>query len=310
MSKRLRNFDSIFGVQEPDEKITMLDIQDLKPYPNQPFKMYTDTRLTELAEDIKLNGILSPIIVRKIEDDNEHTYYEILAGHNRTAAAKLAKLDKIPAIIKDVDDDEAKLLLVNSNLNQRQELLPSEKAFAYLMQLESMKRQAGRPIKENLSQVETQINNPSQVGTQKRSDQVLAEQEGASRNQIQRYIRLTKLIPALIDKVDNGAIAFIVGVHLSYLNPDEQILLDKYITEHKKKISLNQAEELKRYSQEIGELNKETLDDVFQPLKPAPSVSQVSTKRFAELIPIECKSKREIEQYLLDALTFYAKYNS
>ena len=143
--------------------IQKLDICNLRPFKDHPFKPYSPIKLRELADDIAVNGVISPIIVRAQVD-----HYEILAGHNRVEASKMAGLTQIPAIVKNVDDETACLIMANTNINQREELLPSEKAFAYKMRAEAMKKTVGRPSKENVSQ----------VGTQKRSDQVLAEQTG------------------------------------------------------------------------------------------------------------------------------------
>lgn len=186
--------------------IVQLPLVSLAAYPKQPFRPYSEEKLERLVADIAVNGVLSPIIVRP-----KGSMYEVLAGHNRWNASRKAGLTTIPAIIQDVDDDTAVLIMVNTNLNQRDELSHSEKAGAYKAQLEAMKRKAGRPQ-----------NNPSQIGTQKRSDQEMAEQVGESRNQIQRYIRLTYLVPELLSMVDSGELAMTPGVDLSYLAPEEQ----------------------------------------------------------------------------------------
>jgi len=158
------------------DAVTQIQLDMLVPFEGQPFKPYSQEKLMELVEDIKINGILSPVIVRIINDGK----YQILAGHNRTNAGRLAGLTTVPCIIKQCDDNEAMLIVVNTNLNQRQELLPSEKAFAYKMQLEAMKRQAGRP-KDNSRQV---------VGNLETAD-IIGQNSNESGRQIQRYIRLT-----------------------------------------------------------------------------------------------------------------------
>ena len=165
--------------------------------------------------------------------------YELIAGHRRHHASELAGKETMPVIVRDLDDDAATIIMVDSNL-QREELLPSERAFAYKMKLDAMKRQAGRPSRENVSQ----------VGTQKRSDQIMAEQVGESRNQIQRFIRLTELIPTLLDMVDERKIAFNPAVELSYLKKEEQTLLLEAMDSEQATPSLSQAQRLKKFSQQ------------------------------------------------------------
>ena len=237
----------LFGTSDIKNDIKKIDINLLVPFENQPIRPYSDDKLLELAEDIKINGILSPVIVKPVSDGK----YQILAGHNRTSAAKLADMTEIPCIVKDVDDDTAKLIVVNTNLNQRQELLHSEKAFAYKMQLEAMKRQAGRPK-----------DNSCQVGTNLRSDDILAENSNDSARQIQRYIRLTYLIKPMLDMVDTSKMPFMVGVNLSFLSENNQDILYDLINDNKMKINLSQSEELKRLNN-LGDFTLEMLDDFF-----------------------------------------------
>jgi ParB family chromosome partitioning protein len=180
-------------------------------------------------------GVLVPAIARPDPDGG----YELIAGHRRHHASELAGKETMPVIIRDLDDDAATIIMVDSNL-QREELLPSERAFAYKMKLDAMKRQAGRPSRENVSQ----------VGTQKRSDQIMAEQVGESRNQIQRFIRLTELIPTLLDRVDERKIAFNPAVELSYLKKEEQTLLLEAMDSEQATPSLSQAQRLKKFSQQ------------------------------------------------------------
>ena len=240
----------LFGTADIKNDIKKIDINLLVPFENQPFRPYSSDKLRELAEDIKINGILSPVIVKPVEDGK----YQILAGHNRTSAAKLTGMTEIPCIVKNVDDDTAKLIVVNTNLNQRQELLHSEKAFAYKMQLEAMKRQAGRP-KENSDQL-----GPNLKGVF--STEILAEKSDESQTQIKRYIRLTYLIKPMLDMIDNNKMPFMVGVNLSFLSEGNQDILYDLITDNKMKITLSQAEELKRLNN-LGDFSLEMLDDFF-----------------------------------------------
>ena len=205
----LKSYDSIFQSEEQrnTEEIKPVPISELKPFTEQPFKVKLDEDMDALVESIKQCGVLTPVIARPHKDGG----YEILSGHRRVKACELAGITDIPVVVKNLDDDTATILLVDSNL-QREHILPSEKAFAYQMKLEAMKRKAGRPSKENVSQ----------IGTQKRSDQIMAEELGESRNQIQRFIRLTNLIPELLDLVDEKKISFNPAVELSYLDEAQQ----------------------------------------------------------------------------------------
>ena len=195
--------------------------------------------MRDMVESIRQYGVLSPAIARPMLDGG----YELVSGHRRKRACELAGLETMPVIVRELDDDAAAILVVDSNL-QREDLLPSERAFAYKLKLEAMKRQTGRPSKKNVSQ----------VGTQKRSDQVMAEELGESRNQIQRYIRLTELIPPLLDMVDVRKIAFNPAYELSFLTKDEQTLLLDAMDSEQATPSLSQAQRLKQFSQR-GELD-------------------------------------------------------
>ena len=216
-----------------------LGLHDLQPFSKHPYKVRDDEAMRDMVESIKQYGVLSPAIARPMPDGG----YELVSGHRRKRACELAGLETMPVIVRELDDDAAAILVVDSNL-QREGLLPSERAFAYKLKLEAMKRQAGRPSKENVSQ----------VGTQKRSDQVMAEELGESRNQIQRYIRLTELIPPLLDMVDERKIAFNPAYELSFLTKDEQTMLLDAMDSEQATPSLSQAQRLKQFSQR-GELD-------------------------------------------------------
>ena len=220
-------------------QISNLNLSDLQPFSRHPYKVRDDEAMRDMVESIKQYGVLSPAIARPMPDGG----YELVSGHRRKRACELAGLETMPVIVRELDDDAAAILVVDSNL-QREGLLPSERAFAYKLKLEAMKRQAGRPSKENVSQ----------VGTQKRSDQVMAEELGESRNQIQRYIRLTELITPLLDMVDERKIAFNPAYELSFLTKDEQTLLLDAMDSEQATPSLSQAQRLKQFSQR-GELD-------------------------------------------------------
>ena len=220
-------------------QISNLNLSDLQPFSRHPYKVRDDEAMRDMVESVKQYGVLSPAIARPMPDGG----YELVSGHRRKRACELAGLETMPVIVRELDDDAAAILVVDSNL-QREGLLPSERAFAYKLKLEAMKRQAGRPSKENVSQ----------VGTQKRSDQVMAEELGESRNQIQRYIRLTELITPLLDMVDERKIAFNPAYELSFLTKDEQTLLLDAMDSEQATPSLSQAQRLKQFSQR-GELD-------------------------------------------------------
>ena len=245
---KLASVDDLFSTEESRadegrEKVVEIPLSELHQFKNHPFKVKDDEAMMDTAESIKQYGVLVPGIVRPDPKGG----YELVAGHRRHYASEIAGKDTMPVIIRDLDDDAATIIMVDSNL-QREELLPSERAFAYKMKLEAMKRQAGRPSKENLSQ----------VGTQKRSDQLLAEQVGQSRNQIQRYIRLTELIPQLLDMVDEKKIAFNPAYELSFLKPDEQQMLLDTMDYEQATPSLSQAQRMKKFSQD-GKLSEDVM---------------------------------------------------
>lgn len=252
---QLASYDDLFKNDEErladtQERIQMLSPEKMQPFPNHPFKVVDDEKMMDMVESIKEYGVLVPIIVRPVENGN----YEIVSGHRRHHAAVLAEQEEIPAIVREMDDDAAILVMVDSNL-QRENILPSEKAFAYKMKLEAMKRQAGRP-KENA----TQIGQDFMRG--KYSVEILSEQVNESRNQIQRYIRLTHLIPDILEMVDDKNIAFNAAVEISYLSEREQELLQDNMEVNECSPSLSQAKRLKKYSQE-GKLTEDVIDAIM-----------------------------------------------
>ena len=236
----LKSVDDLFATEEiredaQREKVQNISLGELHPFKNHPFKVKDDAAMQATVDSVREYGVLVPAIARPDPSGG----YELIAGHRRHHASELAGKETMPVIVRDLDDDAATIIMVDSNL-QREELLPSERAFAYKMKLEAMKRQAGRPSRENVSQ----------VGTQKRSDQIMAEQVGESRNQIQRFIRLTELIPTLLDMVDERKIAFNPAVELSYLKKEEQTLLLEAMDSEQATPSLSQAQRLKKFSQQ------------------------------------------------------------
>ena len=227
---KLQSVDELLGVPEI-AGTQEIEIERIHAFPNHPFKVLDDEKMDNLVDSIRENGILNPVIVRPDQSGN----YEMISGHRRLHAAKIVGLKKVPAIVKEMSDDEAIIKMVDANI-QREEILPSEKAFAYKMKLDALKRTAGRPTKENACH----------NGTHLRSDQELALQVGDSARSIQRYIRLTVLIPELLDYVDNKKIGLVMAVDLSYL--DEQV--QKWVYEYFKEngfLKPVQVEALKNY---------------------------------------------------------------
>ena len=260
----LKGLDDLFSTEEnrqeeQREQVQQIPIDDLHPFTNHPFKVLDDEAMTRTVESIAQYGVLAPLIARPRPDGDG---YEIISGHRRQYAAKLAGLDTLPVIVRQMSDDAAVILMVDSNL-QREHILPSERALAYKMKLDAMRRTSGRPSKENVSQ----------IGTQKRSDQIMAEELGESRNQIQRFIRLTNLVPELLDMVDEKKIAFNPAVELSYLDESQQRDFLEAMNDTQNAPSLSQAQRLKRLAQEghfsydvafavMGEEKKDELDKV------------------------------------------------
>jgi ParB family chromosome partitioning protein len=233
--------DDLFSTDESRadanrERVVELPLSELHPFRNHPFKVVDDEKMQDTAQSIRDHGVLVPAIVRPREEGG----YEIVAGHRRHHASQIAGLDTMPAIVRDLDDDAATIIMVDSNL-QRESILPSERAWAYRMKLEAIDRVKGRP--KNVGQVV-----PDYFG--KRSTEIVAEGTGESYKQVQRFIRLTELIPPLLDMVDERKIAFNPAVELSYLKPEEQVELLDAMDSEQATPSLSQAQRLKKFSQE------------------------------------------------------------
>lgn len=235
----LKSLDDLFATEESRadaqrEKVQNIPLGELHSFRNHPFKVKDDAAMQDTVGSVREYGVLVPAIARPDPDGG----YELIAGHRRHHASELAGKETMPVIIRDLDDDAATIIMVDSNL-QREELLPSERAFAYKMKLEALKHQGAR----------TDLTS-SQVGTRLRADELIAQQSGESRNQIQRFIRLTELIPTLLDMVDERKIAFNPAVELSYLKKEEQTLLLEAMDSEQATPSLSQAQRLKKFSQQ------------------------------------------------------------
>jgi len=252
---KLASVDDLFSTEESRadetrEKIIEIPLTELHSFKDHPFKVIDNEAMFDTTESVKQYGVLVPAIARPRDEGG----YELVAGHRRKRACELAELETMPVIVRSLDDDAAIIIMVDSNL-QRENILPSERAFAYKMKLEAMKRQAGRPSKENGSQVGNNL-----LG--KKSSDILAEQIGESKNQIYRYIRLTHLIPELLSMVDEKKIAFNPAVELSFLKNEEQADLLEAMDMEQATPSLSQAQRLKKFSNE-GKLSLEVMSAIM-----------------------------------------------
>ena len=261
----LKGLDEMFSTEESRqeqqrEQVQQIPIGELFPFKNHPFKVLDDESMQRTVESVAQYGVLAPLIARPRPEGG----YEIISGHRRQHAAELAGLDTLPVIVREMTDDAAVILMVDSNL-QRENILPSERAFAYKMKLEAMKHQAGRPVQENYSQLGNNFG--------KLSSEEMAEELGTSKNQIFRFIRLTNLIPELLDLVDEKKISFNPAVELSYLDEAQQRDFLQAMDETQNAPSLSQAQRMKKLAQEgkltyeaafaiMGEAKKDELDKV------------------------------------------------
>ena len=244
----MTSYDDIFSTEESrqTEQIQQIPIADLHPFKNHPFKVLDDEAMQRTVESVAQFGVLAPLIVRPREEGG----YEIISGHRRQHAAELAGLTTLPVIVRDMDDNQAIINMVDSNL-QRESILPSERAFAYKMKLEAIKNQGAR---SDLTS--------SQIGTKLRADERVAQDAGESRNQIQRFIRLTNLIPELLDLVDQKKISFNPAVELSYLTASEQRDFLEAMQDTQNAPSLSQAQRIKKLSQE-GRCSYDAIFDIM-----------------------------------------------
>lgn len=274
----LASFDSIFSTEETrqggNQRIQQLLLSELVPFKDHPFRVVDDDRMKETVESIQEYGVLVPIIVRPMDDGS----YEIVSGHRRKRACELAEVEEIPAIVRDLDDDEATIIMVDSNL-QRENILPSERAKAYQMKLEAIRRRAGRPKKEEQE-------NGGQFGHDfeaKKAREIIAEEAGDSPRNVQRFIRLNELSEPLRDKVDNGELGFTPAVELSFLKPQEQEWVERALDETQQTPSLSQAQRIKQESKE-GTLTEDTVHKIIseekKPLYNSVTLSHDTLKKY------------------------------
>ena len=243
------------------EVIVHVPLSRLHDFPNHPFKVRDDEAMQETAESIRQYGVLVPAIVRPREDGG----YEIIAGHRRRHGSELAGLSAMPCIVRQMDDDTATILMVDSNI-QRENILPSERAQAYKMKLEAIRRKAGRPAKEAENLPEENCDQVGHNFDRKRSVEIVADEAGESKSQVQRYIRLTELSPELQQMVDEKKIGMTPAVEISYLKPEEQQMLLTAIDSEQATPSLSQAQRMKKLSRD-GKLNDDTMLDIMMEQK-------------------------------------------
>ena len=280
------SLDDLFTTQEQrdaEDYVIPIPLDQIDDFPNHPYKVRDDDKMKELSESIKTYGVSQPVIVRKKEDGR----YEMISGHRRKFASHLAGKKDIMAIVKDLTDEEATILMVDSNENQREEILPSEKAFAYKMKLEAMNKQAGRPK-----------GNMTPVVSEKRTNEIVGEQNGESREQVRRYIRLTELIKEILDMVDEKKIAFRPAVEISYLSEENQYVLLDVMQFSDITPSLAQAIHMKKLEQE-GKLDTEKIEDLMSQEKPNQVEKlKFNAERFESVFPKNIKTNQEKEDFI------------
>ena len=297
---KLPKLDDLFTIQEQRdyekaEKVEEINISSIKDFPNHPFKVINDEKMQEMVKSVKEYGVILPVIVRPKEDGT----YEMISGHRRKRACELAGIKQIRCIVKDLTDDEATILMVDSNI-QREEILPSEKAFAYKLKLEAMKHQGKRIDLE-----ENETSTP--VVSKLRTDEILGEEVGESRENIRRYIRLTYLIPELLEEVDNKRIAFRPAVELSYLEEDYQYVVLNKLQYDEVSPSLSQAITLKKMQQE-GTISEEKIENLLDKEKPnQKEFIKIHNDRIEKYIPTKVKDSGKIEDFIIQCVEEHNK---
>lgn len=295
----LPSVDDLFTTQEErdqknQEYVKNISIYEITDFPNHPFKVKMDDKMLETIESVRDHGVLVPALVREKPTGG----YEMISGHRRKMASELAGKETMPCIVRNLSDDQAVIVMVDSNL-QREEILPSEKAFAYKMRLEAMNRQAGRPSKNNLTPVVSDLNGL-------RTNEALGKEVGESRETIRRYIRLTELIPEILDMVDNKKIAMRPAVELSYLPKEEQEILYDTMESEACTPSHAQAIKIRKFSAE-GRLNEDVLLSIMSEEKPN-QVEQwkIPKNRLKKYFP-SGTTQQKMEETIIKALELYRK---
>lgn len=296
---KLPALDDLFSTQEERDEVSRESVRSIPlsqicEFPNHPFKVKMDEDMMNLTDSIKSYGVLVPALVRPKKDGS----YEMIAGHRRKYASELAEQTEMPCIVRDLTDDEATIIMVDSNL-QREKILPSEKAFAYKMKLDAMKRQAGRPSKNNLSPVATNLKGI-------RSDEILGKQVGESKDQIRRYIRLTELIPEILEMVDDGKIAMRPAVELSYLPKVEQDVLLDTMQLQDCTPSHAQAIKMRKFSEQ-GNLSDEVILSILSEEKGNQKEQFRMPKERIKKYFSPGTSEKQMEDTIVKALELYRK---
>ena len=297
---KLPKLDDLFTSQaqrdyEKAEKVEEIDISKISDFPNHPFKVKDDDKMKEMVKSIKQYGVILPVIVRPKDDGT----YEMISGHRRKRACELAGVKQIRSIVKDLSDDEATILMVDSNI-QREEILPSEKAFAYKMKLEAMKHQGKR-----IDLLEEETSDP--MGWKLESANKLGKEVGESMTNIRRYIRLTHLIPELLEQVDLKRIAFRPAVELSYLSEDNQYVVQNIFEFDEVTPSLSQAIRLKKLEQE-GKLTEEKIEEILGQEKPnQKEFIKIHNERIDKYIPQKIKESGKVEDFIIQCVEEHNK---
>ena len=285
---KLPKLDDLFTTQEERdyavaEKVQEINISDISDFPEHPFKVNDDDKMQEMVKSIKEYGVILPVIVRPKEDGT----YEMISGHRRKRACELAGVKQIRCIVKNLSDDEATILMVDSNI-QREEILPSEKAFAYKMKLEAMKHQ-GKQLETTSDPMEQKLT----------TREIIANENGESASNIQRYIRLTELIPELLEEVDNKRIAFRPAVELSYLSDENQYVVLNKLEYDDISPSLSQAIVLKKMQQE-GTITEEKIEELLDKEKPnQKEFIKIHNEKIDRYIPTKVKEKGNVEDFII-----------
>lgn len=287
-------YEQMYGVEEPepDGRPLELEIDSLVPFPNQPFNPYKEDEMAKMVESIQENGVISPIIVRPRADGET---YEIISGHNRVEACRRAGICQIPSFIREVDDDTAVVLMVDSNLRQREKLSWSEKARAFAMKLDALNRKAGRP-KKNCSHDGNNFQG-------KKTMEILGEATGDSRNTVHRILRLNNLSPALMSMVDDGKLALTPAVEISYLDKADQEIVQQILERDQLSPSLSQAQKLRKLS-DANKINDTEIDRILTVEKPMYETIVFRRSKIEQFFPAGMTGK-EIEEKLYDLMAQY-----
>lgn len=291
----LTSYDEIFQTEETrieafQEKVIDIPLTELHPFKNHPFKVTDDESMLETADSITKHGVLVPVIARPREEGG----YELISGHRRKRASELAGKETLPCIVRNLDDDAATIIMVDSNI-QRENILPSERAFAYKLKLDAIRRQAGRPS-----------NKSRQVVGNLESADIVGKDAGESGRQVQRYIRLTELVPELLDMVDVKKIAFNPAVELSYLMPHEQVQLMEAMDMEQATPSLSQAQRLKKYSQD-GKLTFDVMTAIMsEEKKGEPDKVTLTGEKLKKYFP-KSYTPQQMEETILKLLESWSR---